>query len=1083
MDTMFPSQQQIGVLNGYLGTALRFQGTEFELRFSTFARDLYVHGQPADPTYKPNNYRFVPIIDQGVFHRALTTFQTYGLPERRERVTDVLFNNYVRQTVDEQGHVTWLTKTRSQHTDFYDYNVRASCATEVPHPGLPPDSTPDHVRVKDRTSFRDRCVRYDFTIVTSQDLRYENRPQKTSYEIEIEFISEAHLGITQEQSLHHILFCMCHMLRTLQGSPTILPLSVKHNLLLEYSTLTRQYYFLGAQPETLHRHHLNRLRSGVWAISEKYDGERYLLFVSDDGYSYLLDRRMQVKRASLPQSASERGTVLDIEFCNDIIYAFDIVFHRGRDLRDDRALTLPARIKLLEKVINTFKACQDPKRDRPRKDVKTQVATPIFVKKHHFVNEFDALFTRWKNDTYDDKVPRDGFIFTPLTEPYPSKPKWTNLLKWKPADMNSIDFQIEEVQDEPGLEQHKGKTYHLLVGDKDNRNVIFDPCPAIFVSEGDPWQQQLRNGVILECTYDNNGGVAPWRLREDKRKPNFRHVALDVWKSMHEPVHIEDLERRPLHNMRQYHNRVKEHVIRKAAALCLPEPTQSNKGTSTLHVLDLACGRGGDLHKWAKTGCDNYMGIDISDELLAEAKSRARDMKTKYPRFHPDFQHADLRHEPIVYDMGHRTSDIVSCQFALHYFYETEEAFNNFSGVIKRTLRPGGVFIASLFDGYRVFDLCARGDNEQTSNSVGFKVQPGFDVRMGIANVKNKEFGIPISVWISGDDDVILKTPTTEFLVFPDLFILRMARLGFHLVETRRFPDVQLEARHAKDGNPDDPQLAQSDMESAYTDLHRFYIFVYKPCLMEGQSATIDQEILSLTNWQEFDLSCFGSLEPETLANILLDGQDPPQHHKLFTRIVNGADPSEHSWITFYLDLITGKAPLAEDPISVIDFAGLAEHYNVFITILNATKDLTVTIDTYRPTAFLEDVKQIYFLKKRIDSGTAHHHLIARECAETQQKLLWFPSRFAIPEEANPTIEPAAVVPIATAESVQTGSTPLIESFPLHEAKLFTIKELQQFAKEKEVKIPSNLKKKSEMAEYVRTQLQANQSQSSSQSI
>jgi len=34
----------------------------------------------------------------------------------------------------------------------------------------------------------------------------------------------------------------------------------------------------------------------------------------------------------------------------------------------------------------------------------------------------------------------DGLIFTPVNEPYPKTKKWSSLLKWKPAELNTIDF-------------------------------------------------------------------------------------------------------------------------------------------------------------------------------------------------------------------------------------------------------------------------------------------------------------------------------------------------------------------------------------------------------------------------------------------------------------------------------------------------------------------------------------------------------------------------------------------------------------------------------------------------------------------
>jgi mRNA (guanine-N7-)-methyltransferase len=46
---------------------------------------------------------------------------------------------------------------------------------------------------------------------------------------------------------------------------------------------------------------------------------------------------------------------------------------------------------------------------------------------------------------------------------------------------------------------------------------------------------------------------------------------------------------------------------------------------SGLSVLDLCCGRGGDLGKWAKQNINHYVGVDLSGPLVEEAKNRYRE--------------------------------------------------------------------------------------------------------------------------------------------------------------------------------------------------------------------------------------------------------------------------------------------------------------------------------------------------------------------------------------------------------------------------------------------------------------------------
>jgi len=49
-----------------------------------------------------------------------------------------------------------------------------------------------------------------------------------------------------------------------------------------------------------------------------------------------------------------------------------------------------------------------------------------------------------------------------------------------------------------------------------------------------------------------------------------------------------------------------------------------------MHVLDLACGKGGDLNKWRNSSCIEYLvAVDISPGSISNAQSRYADMKKR----------------------------------------------------------------------------------------------------------------------------------------------------------------------------------------------------------------------------------------------------------------------------------------------------------------------------------------------------------------------------------------------------------------------------------------------------------------------
>ena len=72
-------------------------------------------------------------------------------------------------------------------------------------------------------------------------------------------------------------------------------------------------------------------------------------------------------------------------------------------------------------------------------------------------------------------LPVDGYIFTPVDEPYPKKPKWSTLLKWKPPELNSIDFAMKKGR--------IGGTWDLYVGREEGLLVPFSPFPTVQIDE------------------------------------------------------------------------------------------------------------------------------------------------------------------------------------------------------------------------------------------------------------------------------------------------------------------------------------------------------------------------------------------------------------------------------------------------------------------------------------------------------------------------------------------------------------------------------------------------------------------------
>ncbi|QSS66446.1 mRNA cap methyltransferase [Histoplasma capsulatum] len=151
------------------------------------------------------------------------------------------------------------------------------------------------------------------------------------------------------------------------------------------------------------------------------------------------------------------------------------------------------------------------------------------------------------------------------------------------------------------------------------------------------------------------------------------------------------------------------------------EPTEERK----LLVLDMGCGKGGDLGKWqqAPQPVDLYVGLDPAEISIEQARERYITMKRGKDRmsrrghqlFHAEFYPKDCFGEwvgdiPIVQQVGIDGSvgpggsmmaarwggggfDIVVSMFSMHYAFESEEKARQMLHNVAGLLKKGGRFI------------------------------------------------------------------------------------------------------------------------------------------------------------------------------------------------------------------------------------------------------------------------------------------------------------------------------------------------------------------------------------------------------
>ena len=158
--------------------------------------------------------------------------------------------------------------------------------------------------------------------------------------------------------------------------------------------------------------------------------------------------------------------------------------------------------------------------------------------------------------------------------------------------------------------------------------------------------------------------------------------------------------------LREYNNMVKRSLINRAMRMLHAK----NQFLWKVAVLDVACGKGGDLGKWMHHKEVDYVGFDASVKSIEGGKVVGEDGRTRDMRDHARarakkyqqrgrsvrFEVLDARRHLTWTKFFDKKFHIVSCQFALHYFFTTERQGHMFFKRVADALMPGGIFIATM---------------------------------------------------------------------------------------------------------------------------------------------------------------------------------------------------------------------------------------------------------------------------------------------------------------------------------------------------------------------------------------------------
>ncbi len=250
-------------------------------------------------------------------------------------------------------------------------------------------------------------------------------------------------------------------------------------------------------------------------------------------------------------------------------------------------------------------------------------------------------------------------------------------------------------------------------------------------------------------------------------------------------------------------------------------------------LIDYAVGKGGDISKWMNNHPSFVLGIDISKDNIhntkdgncvryLQTKSRKRNLfdalfivgdsskKIMGEEFAIQEDKEDEQKSKFVfqqvlglkeksklygsyieknYGVARNLFDIGSIQFAVHYMFKTKETFHTFMKNCADTIKVGGYFIGTCYDGSKIFNALkdiAEGEKIELYKSEECNSEKNMKKIWSLTkkynqqefNADDSSIGLTIGVYqetINKDFD--------EYLVHFGYFIEKMKHYGFEIAE------------------------------------------------------------------------------------------------------------------------------------------------------------------------------------------------------------------------------------------------------------------------------------------------------------
>ena len=623
--------------------------------------------------------------------------------------------------------------------------------------------------------------------------------------------------------------------------------------------------------------------------------------------------------------------------------AFDIYYHKGKDVSSKPLLTNSKnRMSILQDIIENKenKFISEKKNNTLTINLKEFYFSDgnKLLKKH-----CKKILDNSTNQNYEYYIDGLIFTPTNLAvgankegDPSSLTGTWKKVFKWKPIEDNTIDFLVKfvgEIQEE--TTKRKYMSCELYVGydqdldinpikilNNDFEDNIYamkkfgEGCYLEIDLDGNILTKDnkpIEDNMIVEFSYDVDSVKddmfrwMPYRIRYDKTElyritkkisgtANDYTTAQNVWNTIQNPVTnemitgVEEVTKEIVNKSRSdnevYYNREtsREQSLLKPLLgfhnYWVKNQFLYRRFTGTNSLFEIACGKGGDLHKVAKGKFRLVVGSDINKDNLYNVSDgiykrynqlvkkgiirpnkqkmvfmildASQEWNKKYINsiddefsqraakilFNPNglIKKSDIKKEEKVLLNFYNKAvtdkfNLVSIQFAIHYMFENDTTLNNFVKNVDSVLKVDGYFMGTCLDGFLVSEKLKDKDEikGEMNNKTLWMIQKKYnEFNKYDKNKPLENVGKQISVYVETINQLI-----DEYLVDYELLKYKLGQYNIRPLKEVDLKALNLDTssgsfedifnHFSKDKKNKIDEMSQVHKE--YSFLNRFFIF------------------------------------------------------------------------------------------------------------------------------------------------------------------------------------------------------------------------------------------------------------------